>query len=171
MAFVLDRASILFALSVFGAVIGLLFAFLSAASVLKRDSGSEAMRKVSAAIKEGAVAYLNRQYRTIAVITVILAILIAVVLKSYAMAVTFVLGALLSSVTGYVGMMVSVRANVRTAQAATKGLKEAFSVAFTGGAVTGFAVAGLGLLGVTVLYLIFRDPNILIGFGFGASLI
>ncbi len=167
----LSNVAALYAISIIGAVISLLFALFSALSVLKQDSGNETMRKISSAIKEGAVAYLNRQYKTVTVITIILAVLIGVFLQSYLVAVAFVLGALLSAAAGYVGMMVSVKANVRTAQAATRSLKSAFSTAFTGGAVTGFAVAGLGLLGVTVLSIIIRDPKILIGFGFGASLI
>ncbi len=168
---VLSNVTVLYAISVIGGVIALLFALFSSLSVLKMDSGNDSMRKIASAIKEGAVAYLNRQYKTITVITIILAVLIGFFLKSYLIAVTFVLGALLSAVAGYVGMMVSVKANVRTAQAATRSLKSAFSTAFTGGAVTGFSVAGLGLLGVTILYMIIGDPKILIGFGFGASLI
>ncbi len=167
----LSNVAVLYSISILGGVIALLFALFSALSVLKQDSGNDAMRKIASAIREGAVAYLNRQYRTITVITIILAVLIGIFLKSYLVAVTFVLGAFLSAVAGYIGMMVSVKANVRTAQAATRSIKSAFSTAFTGGAVTGFAVAGLGLLGVTILYMILQDPNILIGFGFGASLI
>src|SRR3989338_5606707 len=163
--------SVLYAAAIAGSVISLLFALLSTMSVMRQDAGNDAMRRIAAAIREGAVAYLNRQYKTIAVITVILAILIAVALNSYVLAIEFVFGALLSAIAGYIGMMVSVQANVRTAQAATKGLKQAFYVAFTGGSVTGFAVAGLGLLGVSVLFLVLKDPNLLIGFGFGASLI
>lgn len=163
--------STLYVLAFAGGIVALLFALLSTMKVLRHDSGNEAMQKISSAIREGAVAYLNRQYKTVAIITVILAVVIAVALKSYVLAVAFVIGAFLSALAGYIGMMVSVRANVRTAQAATRSLKDAFDVAFTGGAVTGFAVAGLGLLGVSVLYLILRDPNLLIGFGFGASLI
>ncbi|MBI2143288.1 sodium/proton-translocating pyrophosphatase, partial [Candidatus Woesearchaeota archaeon] len=162
--------SSLYLLAFAGSIVALLFALLSTMKVLRQDSGSEAMRQIASAIREGAVAYLNRQYKTIAVITIILAVVIAVALKSYILAAAFVLGAFLSALAGYIGMMVSVRANVRTAQAATRSLKDAFDVAFTGGAVTGFAVAGLGLLGVTVLYLILKDPHLLIGFGFGASL-
>ncbi|MBI2144212.1 sodium-translocating pyrophosphatase [Candidatus Woesearchaeota archaeon] len=163
--------SVLYVLAFGGSIVALLFALLSALKVLRQDSGNEAMRQIASAIREGAVAYLNRQYRTVAVITVVLAVVIAVALKSYILAGAFVFGAILSALAGYIGMMVSVRANVRTAQAATRSLKDAFSVAFTGGAVTGFAVAGLGLLGVSALYLLLKDPNLLIGFGFGASLI
>ncbi len=163
--------STLYVLAFAGSIVALLFALLSTMKVLRQDSGNESMRQISSAIREGAVAYLNRQYKTVAVITFILAVVIAVALKSYVLAIAFVLGAFLSALAGYIGMMVSVRANVRTAQAATRSLKDAFDVAFTGGSVTGFAVAGLGLLGVSVLFLILKDPHLLIGFGFGASLI
>ncbi|MBI2176086.1 sodium-translocating pyrophosphatase [Candidatus Woesearchaeota archaeon] len=163
--------SVLYVLAFAGSIVALLFALLSTMKVLRQDSGNEAMQRIASAIREGAVAYLNRQYKTVAIITAILAVVIAVVLKSYVLAAAFVLGAFLSALAGYIGMMVSVRANVRTAQAATRSLKDAFNVAFKGGSVTGFAVAGLGLLGVSVLYLILKDPNLLIGFGFGASLI
>ncbi|MBI2580818.1 sodium-translocating pyrophosphatase [Candidatus Woesearchaeota archaeon] len=163
--------SSLYVLAFAGSIVALLFALLSTMKVLRQDSGSEAMRQIASAIKEGAVAFLNRQYKTVAIITIIFAVVIAVALKSYVLAAAFVLGAFLSALAGYIGMMVSVRANVRTAQAATRGLRQAFDVAFTGGAVTGFAVAGLGLLGVTALFMVLKDPHLLIGFGFGASLI
>ena len=133
---------LLYVFSIVGSLIALFFSLFLTMNVLKQDAGNEAMRKIAAAIKEGAVAYLNRQYKTVAVITLILAVLIGVVFN-YTLAITFVLGALFSAIAGYVGMMVSVQANVRTAQAATSSLKSAFSVAFKGGAVTGFAVAGL----------------------------
>ncbi|HIG97937.1 TPA: sodium-translocating pyrophosphatase [Candidatus Woesearchaeota archaeon] len=163
--------SALYTLAFGGSILALIFAFLSTVKVMRQDSGNEAMRRISSAIREGAAAYLNRQYRTVAVISIVIAVVMAFGLRSYLLAIAFVLGAFLSALAGYIGMMVSVRANVRTAQAATRSLKDAFSVAFTGGSVTGFAVAGLGLLGVTALFLVFQDPNILIGFGFGASLI
>src|SRR3989338_7116297 len=163
--------SALYTLAFGGSILALIFAFLSTVKVMRQDSGNEAMRRISSAIREGAAAYLNRQYRTVAVISIVIAVVMAFGLRSYLLAIAFVLGAFLSALAGYIGMMVSVRANVRTAQAATRSLKDAFSVAFTGGSVTGFAVAGLGLLGVTALFLVSQDPNILIGFGFGASLI
>ena len=157
-------------ISFIGGSLGLLFALIFTKNVLRYKEGNDAMKKISDAIRQGASTYLNRQYKTIAVITIILAVLIAMFLGAK-MAFTFVLGAVLSAFAGYVGMMVSVRANVRTAEAANKGLKDAFKVAFQGGAVTGFAVVGLGLTGVVLLYALFQDPKILIGFGFGASLI
>src|SRR3989440_834784 len=128
------------------------------------------MQRIARAIQEGAAAYLNRQYGVIAVIGVVLALIITVAIN-WETGVLYVVGAGCSALAGYVGMNVSVRANVRTAQAATGGLDRALRLAFRGGAVTGLFVVGLGLLGVTISYWIFRKPETLVGLGFGASLI
>ncbi|MGH7881353.1 MAG: sodium-translocating pyrophosphatase [Candidatus Dormibacteraceae bacterium] len=153
-----------------GGIVAVLFALLLTGMVLRQSKGNQRMQEIAEAIQEGASAYLNRQYAVIGVIGVIVAVLLGVTL-GWVTAVLYVVGAVLSAAAGYVGMNVSVRANLRTAQAATHGLSRALSVAFRGGAVTGFMVVGLGLLGVAVSYYFTRRTDALIGLGFGASLV
>ncbi|MEK7189061.1 MAG: sodium-translocating pyrophosphatase [Patescibacteria group bacterium] len=143
---------------------------LLAAWVLGRKAGNEKMQEIARAIQKGSKAYLNRQYRTIGIVAFLVFFAIGFVL-SWNMAWGFVVGALFSAIAGYVGMNVAVRANVRVAHAASHGLSRAMAVAVRGGAVTGFLVAGLALLGVTGFYAYTRDVNALIGLGFGGSLI
>ena len=138
--------------------------------VLAADAGNETMARIARAIQEGAAAYLNRQYTTIAVIGAVLALVITFAVN-WQTGVLYVVGAGCSALAGYVGMNVSVRANVRTAQAASGGLDRALQLAFRGGAVTGLFVVGLGLLGVAVSYWVFQKPQSLVGLAFGASLI
>src|SRR2546429_657509 len=128
------------------------------------------MGRIARAIQEGAAAYLNRQYSVIAVIGILLALVITFAIN-WETGVLYIVGAACSALAGYVGMNVSVRANVRTAQAATRGLDQALQLAFRGGAVTGLFVVGLGLLGVAVSYWVFQKPQSLVGLAFGASLI
>jgi K(+)-stimulated pyrophosphate-energized sodium pump len=128
------------------------------------------MAQIAKAIQEGAAAYLNRQYTTIAVIGAVLAVVIAIVINLQT-GVLYVVGAVCSALAGYIGMNVAVRANVRTTQAATGGLDRALRLAFRGGAVTGLVVVGLGLLSVALAYWVFGKPQSLVGLAFGASLI
>jgi K(+)-stimulated pyrophosphate-energized sodium pump len=146
--------------------------------LLKLPAGDEKMRSVAAAVQEGARAYLNRQYRTIAMVGVVVFVILLVALgleKNWAFGaktgIGFLVGAILSASAGYIGRMVSVRVNVRTAEAARGGLAPALRVAFRGGSVTGLLVVGLALLGVSVYYWITKDVAALVGLGFGGSLI
>lgn len=152
------------------ALVSLAYGAVLISYVLKKEQGDEKMRAISAAIREGASAYLKRQNKVVAMVGVIVAALLWWRLGSL-IAIGFVVGAVASMLAGYVGMFVAVRANVRVAEAAKSGIKQAFNLAFRGGAVTGFFVAGLALLSVTVFYWITGDVKALVGLGFGGSLI
>ncbi|MFZ2189323.1 MAG: sodium-translocating pyrophosphatase [Candidatus Magasanikiibacteriota bacterium] len=136
----------------------------------KQPAGSERMQAIAKAIQEGAKAYLGRQYKTIAMVAVVVFVLLWIFL-GFKTGLGFVVGATFSGIAGYLGMTISVKANVRTAEAAKKGFKEALDVAVKGGSITGLLVVGLGLFGVGAFYLIFKDTNSLIGLAFGGSLI
>ncbi len=148
----------------------LVYGLTLAKSVLGKDPGSPAMQKIAAAIALGAKTYLNRQYKTISIIAVILFVLLWWQI-GFATALGFVVGACFSALAGYIGMNVSVRANSRTAEAAKSGLPAALKLAFQGGAVTGLLVVGLALLGVSGFYFFVHQTAALIGLAFGASLI
>jgi len=157
-------------LAIVVSLLALAYAGYLSLKILKVEPGTEKMQQIANAIKEGAMAYMARQYKTIAVFAVIITAILWI-LFGFPIAAGFLFGAVLSGISGYIGMNISVRANVRTAQAAKKGLKEALNVAFKGGSVTGMAVVGLALLAVSVFYTLYNDPAMLVGLGFGASLI
>ena len=152
------------------AVIALVWGALLIRWVLRQPAGEGKMTEIAKAIQEGASAYLNRQYRTIGIIGAVIFVILLLTLGK-TMAFGFAVGAILSALAGYIGMNVSVRANVRTAEAAKKGMQEALEVAVKGGTVTGMFVVGLGLLGVAGFYALTHDLKALIGLGFGGSLI
>jgi len=165
-------------LSIGAGALAIVFGVVSTQWILKQPAGSSRMQEISAAIQEGAKAYMDRQYLTIGGVGVVLAIILALVL-GWATAVGFAIGAIFSALAGYIGMYVSVRANVRTAEAATKGVNPALNVAFRGGAITGMLVVGLGLLGVAGYFFILTSNgassdeavHALVGLAFGGSLI
>lgn len=158
--------------SLVAAVVAIVYGLVLAYSINKKSAGNEKMQEIAKAIQEGAKAYLNRQYKTIGYIAVVLFVILWYFIDGYTAA-GFLVGAVLSALAGYIGMNVSVRANVRTAEAAKGGLGSALKLAFQGGSVTGFLVVGLALLGVAGFYAFAGAENIkaLVGLGFGGSLI
>ena len=154
------------------AAVAIIYGLILIKLVLRLPAGNDKMREIARAIQDGAKAYLNRQYKTIAVVALVLFLILGFVPKlGWTTAIAFLIGAFLSALTGYIGMYVSVRANVRTAEAARGGLDKALKVAVQGGSVTGMLVVGLALLGTAGYYYITKDIYALIGLGFGGSLI
>ena len=151
-------------------IVALLFAAYLAAKVNKQDAGTDRMKEIAAAISDGAKAFLTAEYKILVIFVAILFVLIGVGIGNWVTAICFVIGALFSTVAGYAGMTVATRANVRTANAArTGGMNKALSIAFSGGAVMGMCVAGLGVLGVGAIYVVTGNVDVLSGFSLGAS--
>ena len=149
-------------------VLAILFALALTRRVLKEDQGTDTMRDIGRAIQEGASAFLGREYRTLAIFVVIVAAVLGVFIDPET-AVAYVVGAICSAGTGYIGMSIAVRANTRTAAAAMTGLNPGLRVAFSSGAVMGITVVGISIIGISILYLVLQDITVVAGFGFGAS--
>ena len=156
-------------------IIGVLYALYTAVWVNKQDAGSDRMKQISDAVKEGAYAFLAREYKTVAMVAVVLVVVLAIFLGTWT-AIGFVIGTVGSALAGFVGMWVTVRANVRTTQAASKGLQNALTLSFKGGSVTGIMVVGLGIIGLAGYFAIAKSMageqafHALVGLGFGCSL-
>lgn len=158
-------------------IAALVFAFILAQRIEKADSGNERMKELGKAIHDGAMAFLNREYRTLIFFVLIVAVGLVIgigaaqqdFISGFYTAISFIVGAIFSAMAGNIGMRIATKANTRTAQAARTGLNPALAIAFSGGAVMGMVVVGLGLIGVGALYLIFRDAEIVNGFALGAS--
>jgi K(+)-stimulated pyrophosphate-energized sodium pump len=154
------------------ALLAILYGAISIRSILKLPRGNDRMQEIAQAIQAGAKAFLNRQYRTVFMVAIPLFVIIGLIPGlGWLTASAFIIGAILSALAGYIGMNISVRANVTTTEAARSGMKKALAVAVKGGSITGMLVVGLALLGTAGFYLITRDIHALIGFGFGGSLI
>ena len=150
------------------ALAALVFALILWFKLSRAEAGNERMQEISAAIHEGAMAFMKREYSYLAVFVVVLTVVLALAINMLT-AVSFVIGALLSATAGYVGMKVATSANVRTAHAARSGINQALTIAFSSGTIMGMMVAGLGLFGLGILYLLIRDPSVINGYALGAS--
>ena len=157
--------------ALFASVVALAYGAFLIYKILKQPAGNSKMREIASAIQEGASAYLSRQYQTVGMVALVVIFIMLIAGFSMNTISAFVVGAVFSALAGFIGMNVSVRANVRTAEAAKNGMGSALSLAFEGGSVTGLFVVGLGLLSVSGFYFFTKDVTALIGLGFGASLI
>lgn len=161
---------ILTLLPIIAGAISLIYAGFLAYSVMKEDEGNDQMKGIAKAIREGAKAYLNRQYKTVFAFAIVIAVILVFAIN-WQSGLGFIIGATLSAVAGYIGMNMTTQCNVRTTNKAREGLQAALSLAFKGGAVSGFSIVGLALTGLGILYMAFGDARMLIGFGFGACLV
>src|SRR5438094_3188974 len=167
-------------------VLGLVFAFLLARFVLQEGTGTDAMRAISDAIKEGAEAFLRRQYKTIGILAIVVAVLIYILYavargdpdQAWRTTVAFLFGAFCSALAGYIGMYISIRANIRTASAVRTSMNQALKISFRGGAVSGVTIVTMSLLGIVLLFLLYggqtepqKVPFLIVGYGFGASFV
>ena len=162
-------------------ILSLFYGAYTIKQILEAPQGTDRMKEIASAIQEGAQAYLNRQYVTIAAVGILITLLLFYLIENVFVSIGFLVGAILSGVAGYIGMFVSVRANVRTTQAATEGLDKALDISFKSGAITGFLVVGLGLLGLVSYYFYLSNHfsasngrevvEGMIALSFGASLI
>lgn len=156
-------------LAIAAGIIALLFAAIKFSSISKKGAGNERMKEISGFIHDGAMAYLSRQYKALIIFVVVVCVVLGVAID-YKTAICFLAGAIFSVLAGYIGMQAATKANVRTANSAKEeGMNGALNVAFSGGAVMGMCVVGLGILGITLSYIIFQDAEIVTGFSFGAS--
>ena len=164
--------------SIFAGILSIVYGFVTGSSILNASAGNAKMQEIASAIQIGAKAYLARQYKTIAIVGIVVLVIVSIAFSPL-VGLGYLVGASLSGIAGYVGMLVSVEANVRTAEASRKGLDNGLSVAFKSGAVTGMLVAGLALLAIAVYYYLLLKFNVdereivnaLVALGFGASLI
>ena len=171
----------IFAIAIVAGIIGLIFALYLTMKILREDQGNERVQFIGQAIREGAAAFLKREYTLLAIFVVIVTVILALFIDMDitgrvgssnslpATAISYIAGAIGSAVAGYIGMSIAVRANTRTTVKAQQGLNPALRVAFDSGTVMGVSVVAIGLIGVTILYLIFKDISVVAGFGFGAS--
>lgn len=149
-------------------VIAIIFAFILSSRIEKADAGNDRMKEIASYIQEGAMAFLSREYKSLAIFVVVLFFALTYLID-WQTAVCFLVGGCFSALTGYYGMRVATKANVRTANGARQGMNKALGIAFSGGAVMGMSVVGLGVLGLGILYIIFGDASTVTGFGLGAS--
>ena len=164
--------------TILAGILSIVYGYFTGKNILAASTGNSKMQEIASAIQIGAKAYLNRQYKTIAIVGLVVLVIISFSF-SFLVGLGYLIGAALSGIAGYVGMLVSVQANVRTAEASRKGLSNGLSIAFKSGAVTGMLVAGLSLLSIAVYYYLLLKFNVdkrelinaLIALGFGASLI